>query len=63
MTETISLPEAALQLGWSYQETYKSCLRGDLATEKIGKHWAVSRKAVERLKAERNSQTGGEPAA
>ena len=62
MTDTISLPVTAHLLGWSYQRAYKGILRGDIVAEKVGAHWVVDRKAVERLKAERNSRTG-EPAA
>lgn len=54
---TISLPQAALKLGWTWQYAYKQMLRGALpGGERRGARWFVSARGVQELLASRETQ-------
>lgn len=63
MTDRIALVEAAWRMGVGYTTAHRLVLCGDLPATRRGKRWFVSREAVERLVAERETESQPLPAA
>ena len=61
MTDTLSLPDAAHRLSLTHGQIYALMLRGKFPAERRGARWYVSREAIEKMAAERDTEPQPQP--